>query len=332
MLPNLETKTLHFPRTQEALNYLNSYSQQRHLLQPNHLHIDANGMLNYYSSPTDEAIAQLQELSLTDTALSQLNALTGVSSKFARKIDSTLHAHILNEQLKYQLTPVTVIVEHKIENPDQRWVTAVLSNGQFGLSHALVLEWVDTRELPASIQLDSGRMEVHFGDPYAVEVLPNDKFHLKGFIDNYKWGINRASSRPVLASGLYLLRLVCSNGAYARRNLANNRLMTGATKKELYAFLDRQLQKTFQFSQTLLADAIATMSETIPEEAQREPILKSITRAVGQEKAEILLQDAVSWYDHWNALTASAHDVETPERRRKIQLEGGKLLEQFFLK
>ncbi len=72
------------------------------------------------------------------------------------------------------------------------------------------------------------------------------------------------------------------------------------------------------------------MNESIPEEPERAYINRLVVRYAGQEVADQVLSTATSWWDWASALTQAANRVTIAERRRRLQVEGGALLEKFL--
>jgi hypothetical protein len=136
--------------------------------------------------------------------------------------------------------------------------------------------------------------------------------------------------RPALETGVYLLRMICSNGAFVSRALAEAKLLAWASRQQIERFLDEHFDRVLNFSQNALRDAVARMSEVIPEDPERERIAHLIARFAGTKAAAESLSEAVSWWDHINSITAAANRISGAERRRRLQIEGGALMERFI--
>ncbi len=176
-----------------------------------------------------------------------------------------------------------------------------------GIEHAIILKHLRDAELPARVQLHAGDMDVVIGAPSDVEVLPGDLMQVSGSLRNVYFG-----ARPSLEVSLFLLRLVCTNGAYALRQVAGGRLASWSTIRQARAFLDQQLGRIASFHGGALQGAVQRMSDDLvePEEHQRVELL--LSRLAGAERARNLMSDAVSSYDVLNAITSGGQ----PGRRK----------------
>lgn len=324
----LTTQEMRFQSFGDALQHLDRLGYQPIMVAINNLRVAPKGGLSYCGSIP---IGSLIQTPLTDTAVQQLNGLVEMPQGFANKIDPKLHAHCLNERFQDQDGTVTVMVEYDKKEPENRRVVAVVLGSGSGISDALILNHLQSCGLCGCVRMRSGQMEVYFGDAATSEVLPGDEMQVRGVLHNAHWGQTKATTRPSLEISIYTLRLVCSNGAYIKRVLAEGRLMSWASRQQIEQFLDRQLNRVFAFQETVLKEAVALMSETIPEESECEEISRLISRVAGTKRAENLLREAVSWWDHFNAVTAAANQVESIQKARKLQIEGGALLERFLL-
>lgn len=219
----------------------------------------------------------------------------------------------------------TVIVEHEQGEPERSRVAAIVAGAQFGIEHAIILKHLRDAELPARVQLHAGDMDVVIGAPSDVEVLPGDLMQVSGSLRNVYFG-----ARPSLEVSLFLLRLVCTNGAYALRQVAGGRLASWSTIRQARAFLDQQLGRIASFHGGALQGAVQRMSDDLvePEEHQRVELL--LSRLAGAERARNLMSDAVSSYDVLNAITAAANQVAERARQRQLQVLGGEYLERYL--
>jgi hypothetical protein len=327
MLPVIKTREAEFHSAGAALAYLEGRAVQRFTVPLHDLRVDTSGVI-HHTGPAP--IEQLRGVPLTDTALNHLDALAGIPASYASHIEPDLHEHSLNELLERQLAAVTVVAECDRKEPESRHVVAVLPGSRPGIDDSMILQRIEAYGVGASISLRTGRMEVQFGSPAALEVLPGDELQGTGLLRNERWQFLKVSTTPTLEVGVYLLRLVCSNGAYARRVLAESRLMAWATRKEVDLFLDRQLTRILSFEAAVLKSAAAAMNESIPDEPERVRIRSLLARFLGAKRASALLDPTVSWWDHFNAVTAAANQVRSIPRRRRLQWEGGQILERFL--
>lgn len=328
MLPTLKTMTQEFNSPEKALEHTNYWQQKRYMLPAYHLHIDSLGRLTHRGP---EPIKALTEVRLTDTALTHLNGLAGISRQYANDIEPELHALSLNKQIKRHVASLTLTIESSKKDPETKHIAAVTPGATPGVDDAAILQRIIARELSASVRMTSGQMQIRFGAIPAVEVLPGDTLQVFGSLFNERWSYSRATARPRLEVGIYLNRLVCSNGAYTQRVIAEGKLMSWATRQEIQLFLDSQLHRVLTFQSTILKTAVERMSNTIPSEAEEKAVWTLISRAVGVKQAEELLSDTVCVWDYLNAVTAAANLMENLERRRKLQIEGGRILERFLL-
>jgi hypothetical protein len=163
-----------------------------------------------------------------------------------------------------------------------------------------------------------------------VELLDGSPVQMSGHLRSLHWSTS-VKARPMLELGVFLLRLICTNGAYSRRVMAEGKLMAWASRREIDRFLDEHFDRVLGFAGGQLQSAVQRMSDTIPEERQQVQIRSMIERLVSLEIAEELLRDAVSNWDHANALTAAANRTGSLERRRKLQIAGGEMIDQFLV-
>lgn len=326
MIPTLTTAPAQFQSARAALDYLDRRVLQRFTLPLRDLRVSAAGRLRHESSLP---VAQLAEVPLTDAALEHLDDLSGIPKGYARGIEPELHEHSLNELMARQLGLVTVIVEYEHGQPERRRVAAIVTGSRAGIDDAVILRRIEKLAMSSLVVLHRGHMEVRFGRIDEVEALPDDTFEVTAALHNEHWGRERAATRPTLEVAVHLLRLVCTNGAYIQRGLAEARLVSWANQTATEDFLDRQFERVLSFPEKALRGAVARMSEAIPEDKEVERIGKLLARYVQRRAAEELLASAVSWYDHWNAVTAGAHRVSHAERKRRLQVEGGAILDRF---
>lgn len=326
MLPTRKTHDAEFNSAHAALDYLEGFVIQRFTLPAQSLRVDHQGQLSHSRSAP---VAQLHEVPLTDVALGHLDSIAGIPRGYAGRIEPALHVHNLNQRLAEQVAGVTVVVELHRNEPDDRWVSAVVPGARFGVDDSIVLRRIDTRGLSASVLLQAGSLDVRFGDPECVEVLPDDQLQITGRLRSVHWGA-ALSSRPSLECSVHLLRLVCTNGAFIGRTLAEARLLSWASRPQIERFLNEQLERVLTFPGEALREAVAIMSDSIPEEPDRAYINRLIVRHAGQAAADEVLSTATSWWDWMNGVTQAANKVAISERRRRLQIEGGALLEKFL--
>jgi len=326
MLPTLKTREMAFERPRAALDYLEDIVVQRFAVPAQTLRVQHQGRLSHTSTAP---IAELQEIPLTDVALGHLDSIAGIPRAYARRIEPALHVHNLNARLAEQVAGVTVVVEFSRKEPEDRRISAIVPGARFGVDDQLVLRRLEARNLSACVLLGAGWLDVRFGDPDVIEVLPNDEVQLTGRLRSVHWATT-LSTRPSLECAVHLLRLICTNGAYIGRTLAEARLLTWASRPQIERFLDEQVERVLSFPRRALQEAAGRMAETIPEEPEREHITRLIARHASQAIADQVLKDATSWWDWINGVTQAANRVSAPERRRRLQLEGGALMERFL--
>ena len=327
MLPVLKSRDLEFGSAAAALEYLENRVSRRFTVPLQNLRVDCDGTLSHGGATP---IGELQHVPLTDVAAVHVDGLAGLPRSYAARIDSDLHVHSLNQLLGEQVGAATVVVEFHKEEPDNRWVAAVIPGARFGIDEQTVLRRIEARGLSAYVAVRSGTLDVRFGDAWSVEVLAGDQVQITGNLHSTHWGTGVAM-RPMLETGVYLLRVVCSNGAYVSRALAEAKLLAWASRQQIERFLDEHFDRVLNFSQNALREAVARMSDTMPEDPEREHLAQLITRLAGTKAAKELLSEAVSWWDHINSITAAANRIGSPERRRRLQIEGGALIERFIV-
>jgi hypothetical protein len=327
MIPTLATAPAQFQSAHAALDYLDRRVLQRFTVPLRDLRVSASGRLRHDSSLP---MTQLAEVPLTDAALEHLDDLSGIPRTYARSIEPDLHEHSLNELMIRRLGLVTVVVEYEHGQPERRRIAAVVTGARSGIDDAVILRRIEHFGMSSLVTLHRGQLDVRFGRLDAVQVLPRDTIELTAALRNDHWGTERAATRPALEVSVHLLRLVCTNGAFIKRGLAEARLFAWANQAATNEFLDRQFERVMSFPEKALRDAVARMSSEIPSEKDTAWVGRLLRRYVQKRRAEELLRTAVSWYDHWNAVTAGAHGVASAERKRRLQVEGGAILDRFL--
>jgi len=326
MIPTLTTAPAQFQSARAALDFLDRRVLQRFTVPLRDLRVSASGRVRHESSLP---MTQLTEVPLTDAAVDHLDDLSGIPKVYARSIEPELHEHSLNELMARQLGLVTVIVEYEHGQPERRRIAAVVTGVRAGVDDAVVLRRIEKLGMSSLVVLHRGHLEVRFGRLDAVEALPRDTIEVTAALHNDHWGRERAVMRPGLEVSVHLLRLVCTNGAFIQRGLAEARLVSWANQAATDDFLDRQFERVLSFPEKALRSAVARMNEEMPSEQDVERIHKLLARYVQKRAAEELLATAVSWYDHWNAVTAGAHRIANADRKRRLQVEGGAILDRF---
>ena len=209
---------------------------------------------------------------------------------------------------------VTVVVEYDHGQPERRRVAAIATGARSGIEDDAILGRIDKLGMSSLVTFHRGAMDVRFGRLDAVEVLPKDTIEITAALRNDHWGAERASTRPALEVSVHLLRLVCTNGAFAQRALAEASLATWASRAAIDDFLSRQIERVLSFPAQALREAASVMATHVPPDREVERIGKLIARYVHKRNAEELLQSAVSWYDFWNAVTGAAHVVASADK------------------
>jgi hypothetical protein len=327
MLPVLQNRSNRFKSPAAALDHLNSVIVQRFTVGLRDLEVDRAGRLSHRGL---NAIPQLDAVRLTDSSLAHLNNLTDIPTRYASKIEPELHVTSLNDLMHRQVSAVTVFVEADHDDPETRRVTAVLPTGRTGIDHAVILRRVCALGVDAIVVLATGEMDVHFGPAESIEVLSGDWFQIDGTLRNDYWQPGRRFREPMLEVSLFLLRQVCTNGAYARRSLAEKRLMGWASQRQIEEFIDREIGRVLSFPASALPAAATRMAEQMPTNEEHQAITRLVVRFAGKAKAAELLGTAVSWYDHFNVITAAAHHTDSDRDARQLQMEGGRVLDRFL--
>ncbi len=327
MLTTQQTMPMDFGSAAAALEYVNARVYRRHLIETHNLEVDKEGKLTHCSSYP----VAFSEIALTDIALQQINSLVGISKAYSGRIEPSLHAYSINKLLKRLDATVTVVVESSRKNPENQRIAAVLPGACTGIDDVVILERLEFWSMRTHVRIFSGQMDVYFGEPDMLEVLPGDHVQINGTMQNIRWGHHRATTNSSLEASVFWKRLICSNGAYLNRVIAKGRLMNLASRQEAARFVDIQVERIRNFQRNVLKRAVEVMSETIPSELEHEDVTHLITRFAGEKTAEELMGDAVSWWDHFNAVTGAANQVENWEKQRRLQIEGGAMLEKFLV-
>lgn len=330
MLPNIKkVYSLEFDSAAKALEHANSRIQQSHMLQTHNISVDAEGLVTHNGGYRSSAF---EGISFTDMASSQLHSLIGIPQSFASKkeLDYKTHAHLINKFLKKIDGCITIVIESDAKKPEKKHIAAILPGGRSQIDHKVILERFEFWGLKTQVKLENGSMKITFGDRDTVEVLPNDNVQLMGHLSNVCWG-TRGTMRPQLDASIYWQRLICSNGAFVERNIGRGKLMSFASRQETANFVDRQIKRILSFNKTILLPAVELMDSTIPKDGEYEEVNRILKRYVGQEKTDILLQDSVTWWDQFNAITAAANQVNSDKKRQELQIKGGAILDRFLV-
>ena len=326
MLPTLKTDPIEFSSASAALDDLESRVVQRFVLPVRDLRIDADGRASHVGL---SRIGDLQELPVTDVVLRQVDGLAGIPSHYAENIEPALHEISLRDLLSRRLSVASVFVEHDRGEPESRRVVGVVPGARAIVPHEIVLRRLVELAVESTVRMHGGAMDVHFGGADLVEVFPRDSIDLRGLLRNNQWGDDE-SRRPVLEVGLWLLRLVCANGCHALREIASGRAFAMSTERDLVRFVERQLGRVLEYPRAALQAAAERMAESIPGDEERSRVRALITRHAGLESAEPIMADVVSAYDLWNATTGAAHRARTEAGRRRLQVAGGAMLDDWL--
>ncbi len=327
MLPHLKTSPTEFTSAREALDHLACRAIQRMSVPMRDLRLNQDGAL-CHAGPLP--IQQLQHVPLTDAALAHLNALVGLPSGYAARIDPDLHANSFNRLAAERLATVTVMVERDVDDAGSPRVISVLRGVPRGIDDELVLDHLDRLNMPVMVQLGAGSMSVQIGDLGEVEVSAGDVLRACGSLRNVHWTGTHPAARPVLGVSVFTLRLVCSNGALVQRGLADARITTWGREADVMAHLQRELDRVLSFPTAMLKRTAEAMQNAMPSDEEHRAIAACITRHAGADRSHALLRTATSWWDHLNAVTASANAVRTVERRLALQVAGGEIFDQFI--
>ena len=206
----IKTQAKEFSSIGSALEYVQTRNFQHHLFPVAKLHTSKDLRASYSGS---EPIRDLQDLPFTEVALQHFIKLMSIPKRYSEQIVADLLAHSLNEQAKRHDALITVVVESEKAEPDNKWITAVLPSGRTGIKHEKILRHCEAWELDGSVRLNQGSMDIYFTELDTVEVLPSDLLQVKGNLHNTQWGSINTTTKPSLEMGLYLHRLICSNGA-----------------------------------------------------------------------------------------------------------------------
>lgn len=222
MLPTLKSHDLEFSSAAAALQYLGD-QVRRHLTVPlQNLRVDGRGNLTHVGAAP---IAELQHVPLTDVASAHVDALVGIPRSYAARIEPDLHEHSVNELLSEQVGAATVVVEFQKEEPEYKWVAAVIPDGaRHGIDDQTVLRRIEERGLSAYVSVRCGTLDVRFGDAWNVEVLAADEVQITGNLHSRHWGSSLAM-RPALETGVYLLRMICFLPLFSIRTSSPPRIL-----------------------------------------------------------------------------------------------------------
>ncbi len=107
--------------------------------------------------------------------------------------------------------------------------------------------------------------------------------------------------------------------------------MSFASRQKTANFVDSQIKRILSFNKTVLLPTVKLMDSTIPNDKEQEEIEGIIKRYVGQEKADKLIENSVTFWDGFNAITAAAKPPTSEKKRLELQIKGGKILDQFLV-
>jgi hypothetical protein len=324
MLPVLVTSAASFASASTALDHLANRTVQRVTVPMRDLSVDEHGRLSHAGA---QPISALQGLPLTDGALAHVNRLLGIPRNYAELIDPAFHALSANELLARHLGIITIVIEEDRDR-EQRRVAAVVRGARASVPHETVLKRLVHLGVDSAVRLHGGLLDVRFGGAELADVLPGDSFTIQGALRNDAWG-DDAARKPLLEISVYLLRLICTNGAYLMRDLATGRSLDWSSARQLIEHVDRQIDRVLTVSRTTIQGAVQRMSETTIDLEDLEAARQALTRHAGHETAAELLADAVSVYDLMNAVTGGAKRTKTQAGQRRLEIYGGEILDRF---
>jgi hypothetical protein len=327
MLPHLKTSSIELASAREALDHLAHRVVQRVSVPLRDLRLDPDGNLSH-QGPLP--IEQLQRVPVSDVAVAHLNTLVGIPSGYAARIDPNLHSSSFNRLAAERLATVTVLVERDTDDASCPRAIAVLRGSAHGVDDELVLRHLDKLGLPVIVQLDVGGMSVQVGDLGEVEVGAGDALRACASLRNLHWSGAQPTPRPALNVSVFALRLVCSNGAFIQRGIADARVTTWGRQSDVASHLERELDRVLSFPLSTFKRAAEAMREDMPSDEQHRQVASFIARHASPERARDLLCTATSWWDHVNAVTAAANLARTAARRVALQIEGGRMFDEFI--
>jgi hypothetical protein len=328
MMNVLATAPLDFGAVSAARAYLAGRVLARFVVPARDLRVGPDATIEHAGAL---AMAPLRAVPLTDRALRNLERIVGLPSAYGRRIPTELHVQSLNELLARHPALVTVIVEHEHGHEEERRVAAIVAGAATSAMSEPILRRVEDLGIDGAVRIDGGVVELRWGIR-DVEVLASDVISSSGALSVDDWRSRSTRGRDVAEVSVHLLRLICSNGAYAQRRLGGAKLQPWASAKQLNDFVAREIERVHTFPSSALELAAMRMCRSMPTDIEHHRIASIITRSAGRAHAEEALRTAVSWYDHWNAVTGAAHQLpdDARERRRTLEVQGGAIIDRFI--
>jgi hypothetical protein len=320
MLTNiLEAKTMEFSNLEQGLEFLGSTRTRQMIVPSSSLEVTQEGILKTRGSCTGARI----RAPLTDFSLDLLHDILRIPKTYARRLDPQLHATNINELLTKRVSPLVVITEEN-ENPH---VSAILSSQPVVIPHEVIVEHLAQRKLAGRVSFSPGYMEAKIVGQEAVEILPQDAFSIEGSIVNSQLGLRKW---PFEISA-FLTRLVCSNGMVTRRHMLTGKLgMWAQNPRRLAEYMDRHLEAALNVITCGLKGAITRMADTNVTDEEKKNLTEEVRRSAGVQFLEGLFEKAMTAYDCLNDITSLAHKLEDRERKRKLWILGGGMIERFM--
>jgi len=315
----MEAKTMEFSNLEQGLEFLGSTKTRQVIVPCSSLEVTQEGILKTRGNSSGARI----KAPLTDFSLDLLHDILKIPKTYARRLDPQLHATNINELLGKRVSPLVVISEEN-ESP---YVSAILASQPVVIPHEIIVEHLASRNLAGRVSFSPGYMEVRVFGQEAVEILPQDAFSIEGSIVNSQLGLRKW---PFEISS-FLTRLVCANGMVARRNLLTGKLGTWAQNpRRLAEYLDRQLESALDIVSCGLKAAVERMANTEVGEDEKKSLVEQVRKAAGVRFLEGLFERAITVYDHVNDITSLAHKLEDRERKRRLWVLGGGMIEQYM--
>jgi len=332
MLENIiEQNHQAFNTVTEAYDYTKYWDEQQFTVPTQSLRVTPDSKIFH----TDNNLFSGHDIKLTDQALEQLNKTLKIPESYAREMSADLHAHNINAGLSNIMSTVTIIVRNSDHASPVRCASAILSSLPKGVSHNKVLENLVETDATGHVKFTKGTMSILMDDLVddLVKVLPSDdeNVRLNAELYNQLWVDNHNRSSSVLNFAIKWERLICTNGAYLSKNIANGSLMNRPSMQRLSQFIIDGMAHVKAFKSSYLPKAIEEMANTTISDLAITDTAKLIKGTLSIEEQEEGLEQLVSVYDQMNLITLAAQKARTEHKRRIMEIEGGNLIDGFLL-
>ncbi len=304
----------------EALHWCQTNPETTITVWGPHVGVRANGDL-YYRGPGEPLFDRVQ---LGGVARGQLEVMVRFPGRgYGERIDADHHAFDLSRLLAGHERLLTLVVQRSI-NGRPGVARAILSGSRDVPGFEKLLSALAPKQ---QVTMGRGRLRVDATHGRELDLGLGESFRLSGYVHAERWRERAPTRRAEIDIGLFMTRLVCSNGMYARRSLRSGR--RAWAEDGLSEWIDDRLQHAMLLPAERLARTMNRMRrEEAPNDLREhtEVLIQRAVPAAQRERIDPEDRDGMAYWDVFNRLTNAANFVDGITRR-DLQVRGGSLLE-----